>query len=66
MQRTRDNIESGEAGTLEREETKEEISSGSPVEKAKNEFRTSLQKIFSEDKLVKRIMTPLNYFENGL
>lgn len=66
LRRHRDNVEFGEAGTLERLEVTKETSPESPSESVKIEFRKSLRKIFSEEERVARIMRPVNYFEYGL
>lgn len=56
LRRHRDDVE---PGILE----KVEVTTESPSERVKNEFRRSLRKIFSDERHVARIMAPVNYFE---
>lgn len=62
--KTEDDVELGERGT--RDEAPEETLPGSLAEKERNEFRRSLQKIFSEAEWVDNVMDDVQDWEIGL
>lgn len=63
---TEDDVELCERGTRDDTEALEEALPESPVKKAKNEFRRSLQKIFSEARWVDSVMDDVQVWEDGL
>lgn len=62
---TEDDIELGEMGGRGYFEVHEEWSSAGPVEKAKKDFRRSLQKMFSDAARVESIMSDIRGWELG-
>lgn len=63
---TGDDVELAGRGGRNGTEAPEATLPESNVEKAKNAFRTSLQKIFTEDRWVVNVMGNIRGWENGL
>lgn len=62
---TEGDVELGERGTRDDTEAPEETLIEGRVKKAKNEFRRSLQKVFSEARWVDSVMDDVQMWENG-
>lgn len=63
---TEGDVELGERRILDDTEAPETVLPVSPAEKAQNEFRRSLQRIFSEARWVDNVMDDVKYWDTGM